>query len=400
MDIIKNTKDVKIAIIGAGASGISCAVELKRLNRKYDITIFEHLEKPLKKILATGNGRCNFCNTDLSFSHYHGSREIINSILNCKYSDTVSFFRSLGVLSSTESTRIYPRSFTASSVRDALLNNVKSKLITSYNINNIKKIDSGYIIDGDYFDIVVFACGGICAGSHGSDGSVYKFIENCGHSFTRLKPSLTALTSPDKDLKLLKGIRANGTVSLIQNGKRTAVQDGEIQFTEKTVSGIPVFDLSYLYDENANNELCIDFCSELSKEYIRSFLKSFITDITTEDALSGLIPKKLGYTVINRSGIPQGLSVFKLTDKSIDSLCTNLKELRFKINGTRDFNNSQVTAGGINSNEIYPQTLMSRLNKNMFFCGEILDVNGDCGGYNLHFAFTSGRLVAHSIENL
>ncbi len=299
-----------------------------------------------------------------------------------------------------ENGRIYPRSCQASAVREALLKELpENAVISDYTVSSIKKDGkNGYLIDGKHFDCIVFACGGISAKAHGSDGSAYKFIKELSHTFTELKPALTALTCTDKELKDTKGTRIYGTVTLKINGKIVQKNSGEIQFTEKAISGIPVFDLSYLFDEKSKNELVIDTCDNLTKDEILSFLiKQSKRSITAEDVLAGIIPRKLGYVIINRLKIKQNTYLKNLSEENLKDICKLLKNLKFSVSGTRSFDDSQVTCGGVNPKEINPESLMSNINKGMFFCGEILPVNGDCGGYNLHFAFTTGRIAAKSV---
>ncbi len=399
-------KKINIAVIGAGASGLAAAIQSATLfeqnNINYEITVFEHLSKAAKKILVTGNGRCNFTNRDISPSHYHGNKTLISSVLNSEYSDIKIFFENAGVLTYCEDGRIYPRSQQAVSVRNALLNEVSHKnivILTDTEISSIKSEENKFIINERCFEAVIFACGGTASKSQGTDGSAYPLIKSFGHTFTELKPALTAFTSNDKDLKELKGIRVKGRLSLFCNNELLSSETGEIQFTDKSVSGIPAFQLSYLY-KNSGCNVSVDTIEDMNEKEITEHLlniksKKPFTDIET--ALSGILPEKLGYVIINRANVKPRTLLKDISYNDFSKLSNIAKNLNFELTGTRSFEDSQISAGGINTEEIDVKTLKSSKKAGVFFCGEVLDVNGDCGGYNLHFAFTSGRIAGKSV---
>ena len=392
-----------IAIIGGGASGLACAIEAKRQAKKcgllLNVTIFEHLNKPAKKILATGNGRCNFCNTDLTEAHYYGNYALIKSILNSEFSDTLEFFKASGVLPYFENGRVYPRSEQAASVRDALLNTcntLKINIVSDCEITEIKPLNSRFRINESDFDAVIIATGGKSQKVHGSDGSGYQILNSLGHKTTEIHPALTALIVSDKSFKILKGLRIKGNFALYSGKKILKEEFGEIQFTENALSGIPVLNVSHFANNTKNIFAVIDTCSEFTKsDLINHFSERRYKspNVRIEDVLSGLIPQKLSYYVMKRAEIAESTLTGKLTDKNIEAIVALLKNLDFKIQGVRDFDYSQVTMGGIDSGDLDLKTLMSKKHPGIFACGEILDVNGDCGGYNLHFAWTSGRLA-------
>lgn len=399
---------LKIAIIGAGASGLAAAIEAKRYAKKEridaSVTIFEHLEKCAKKILATGNGRCNFCNEDLSLSHFHGDERIFTSVLKSEYNDTLEFFNSLGVFSYKENGRIYPRSEQATTIRDALLKTAEIlniEIRTNAKIDEIKSKNKLFYIDNEEFNAVIIATGGKSGMSQGSDGSGYKFLKAFGHKITDISPALSALTVSSKQFKTLKGLRLKGNFALYANKKLLSEEFGEIQFTENALSGIPVLNHSYLQAEKRNLYALIDTCYEYTnKDLINHFseLRYKSPALRTEDALFGLVPQKIAYLIMsdNFARIKENTLVSKLTDKNIENIVYHLKNLEFKIVGVRDFEYSQVTYGGADGADFNTRTLMSKNKNGLFACGEILNVIGDCGGYNLHFAFTSGRLAGAS----
>ena len=395
-------KPFKIAILGGGASGICAALSgacyFESSGAPYEIVVFEHMGKPLKKLLATGNGRCNFSNKKLEISNFHGSKRLAKSVLNSEFSDIEKYFDALGIKSVCEDSRIYPRSMEASSVRDALLfeagcHNIEIKC--DFNAENVnpKKANNGFLLCNEYFDSLIIACGSKAAEKQGTDGTLFPLIESFSHSFTPLSPALTAILSTDKSLKTLSGTRLFGAVSLYDEKKLLKKDVGEVQFTSNAVSGIPAFDISYL--AKPQQTLFVDMYPEESAQKVVSFLKEQrfkYPKKTLECVLSGLIPQKASYAVTNRCFSSPEPTVGSLSDTALARVAAVLKAFDFKVGGTRDFPESQTASGGVSSNEIN-DNLMSRKASGLFFCGEILDVNGDCGGYNLHFAFASGRLA-------
>lgn len=393
----------KLAIIGAGASGLCAAIEAKKANPHIQITVFDRMQKSTKKILATGNGRCNFTNNDLSLKHFYGNSDFLKSILSSDYSDIKDFFKKLGVLPYEEDGRIYPRSQQASTIKDALLKGVESRntsIKTEYQINQIQKSKNGFVINGEYFDSVIICGGGKAASVHGSDGSCYKLAESFGHTLTPLYPALCGLIISDKDLNLLKGVRAESEAKLYSGNTLLGSEEGEIQFTDKAISGIPVMNLSHLCENNKNLKINLDLCPEINESDLFNHIKQGVTnspDIEFETVLNGIVNLKLGFAVMNRSGIKSQKKCKSINDFQIKEAVKQLKCFEINIKSAKGFDNAQVTKGGINTNEISSETMMSKKAEGLFLCGEILDIHGDCGGYNLHLAFTTGRIAGNSV---
>lgn len=399
-------KPLKIAVIGAGASGIAASIEaakkLKECNLPYSITVLEHLNKPLKKLLVTGNGRCNFSNINITPSNFYGNDELIKSVLSCGFSDIPLFFSKLGIASFVEDGRIYPRSQQAVAVREALLSEAKRlniNIICEKEVNSLsfEKSQKLFTVNGDVFDCVIISCGGKASEKQGSDGSFYRVIKSLGYTFTPLSPALTAITSSAKDLKLLSGTRLRGNLSLFDGDKKLSSESGEIQFTEKAVSGIPAFNLSHLAKEN--QQLFVDMYAEASVDDIVNLLQSQKhrnPECELETALFGMLPQKAAFALIARCKIKEHTLLREVSSSQLYSLAKNCKRFAFSVTGTREFSDAQVMSGGLSTELIDTKTLMSKKHEGLFFCGEILDAVGDCGGYNLHFAFTSGRLSGKS----
>ena len=394
-------KSKKLAVIGGGASGVIAAIESKYANESIDVTIFERLPKVLKKILATGNGRCNFTNENLSPVHFYGDTLFLRKVLTSSYADTENYFRTLGLLSYNEDGRIYPRSQQAASLRDILiekLNDLSINVKTDCQVTDFKKVENGFRINGECFDAVIVSGGGKASPVQGSDGSCYPLLESVGHTKTPLFPALCGLTTKDKCLNSLKGVRAEGKATLYANKKLLGDESGEIQFTDKGISGIPIMNLSHLCKNYNDISVSIDFCEEISEtelfEHISS-IKSTSPDRETEIILSGLLNSKLGFAVMNKGSIKPHTKIKDLNRNQIKNLCDILKNFTLVINGTRGFDTAQITCGGIKTEEISPDNMMSKIAPGLFVCGEILDIHGDCGGYNLHLAWTTGRIAGN-----
>ncbi len=395
-------KKKSLAIIGGGASGLAAAIEASDNNPNISITVFDRMAKAGKKILATGNGRCNFSNEDLSPRHFYGDDEFLKKVLTSSYSDDESFFREMGMLTYHEDGRIYPRSQQASAVRDALIYKATESgvsLVTETAINTVKKTDNVFEINGEIFDAVIICGGGCAAPAQGSDGSCYSIAKSLGHSITPLYPALCGLTTPSKDPGVLKGVRCEGKVTLFCDNKYCGEESGEIQFTDKGVSGIPIMNLSHLCGDSKDIKLSLDLCSDVNREDLSHHIneaKRQSPDKETEDVLAGIVNNKLGFAIMGRARLKAHTPIGKLKGNEINNLINILKAFDIAVTGTRGFDNAQVTRGGINTGEVYPETMKSRLTDGLFFAGEILDIHGDCGGYNLHLAFTTGRIAGIS----
>ncbi|MDO4487797.1 MAG: NAD(P)/FAD-dependent oxidoreductase [Eubacteriales bacterium] len=355
----------KIVIIGGGAAGISAAIFLMR--EGFSVTVIEHTDAPLKKLLLTGNGRCNFTNTDVNVSHYHGDVEIAKKVLECfSVDDCLDFLESIGVeplemhYSFDKRGYFYPSTNSSKTVFDALMvafNTLGGTLVLNTTPLSIDINDHVLRTDnGDFsFDKLIFACGSNAYPKTGSDSSIYKMLMSLGVDFKTFLPALTAVKSDDERLKDLKGIRALCSVFVQDNDgyKVFKAEDGEVQFNEHYVSGIPVMQLSR-------------YASKFKKEGHNTELL---------------------------------IRIHKWTNKEPDCGVRIGETLHLNVTGTAGFDKCQACSGGVTINSIDENTLSLRNNPDIYFAGEMINVDGDCGGYNLHFAFASAYRAALSIKN-
>lgn len=407
-----------IAIIGGGASGLLCGCAISRRylneNKKISVTIFEKQQRVGRKILSTGNGKCNLTNVYANSENYHGSfaRYVDNLFQRYSPSYVVEYFKKIGLLCNEDSNgRVYPLCKQASAVLDVLrFENERNgvELVCDADVIDIKKSKGFFQIitsNGNYqAKSVVIATGGKAASKLGSDVKIYNALKKLGHSCKPLSPALCAVPVKSDVIKSLKGVRCDGDVTLLCNGKAVKKESGEIQFTENSLSGICVFNLSgFINSGNKNNkyEIAIDLLPDFSINDVKILLKGRISlykNEVIENLFVGLFHKRIGLALLKQSGI-KTLSdkCSTLTVDEIDRLCENIKSLRFTALPTDSFDNAQVTSGGISGSEIDCNTLESRLVKNLYFCGEVIDIYGDCGGYNLQFAFACALAVGDNL---
>ncbi|NLV86711.1 MAG: aminoacetone oxidase family FAD-binding enzyme [Clostridiales bacterium] len=402
-----------IAIVGGGASGLACAIAAKKANPKARVLVFERLERVGKKILSTGNGRCNFTNREISPQYYKSrDMESLSNILADLPTDFVpDFFSQLGLMSTEEEKgRIYPYSFQASSVMDVLLlalNRLGVELKCSCEITRLSYEKACFTLftnSGETFtaDRLVLSSGGLASGVRlGCDGQGFRLAKFFGHSLEKLYPCLVPFRCNMENLGGLKGIRSQGVLSLYSGEKLLGCEEGEIQFTEYGLSGIPAMDLSNLMvDEKSPYELHIDLFPRLEVSELQSLFKSRAKDygnLSLEMLFTGLINKRLGFAVLKSLGIsPLSRPCSSLSSQEISRLGETLKAWRFPVSGTLGWDKAQVSGGGVPLEEIEPNTMESRRRSGLFLTGEMLDVVGNCGGYNLHWAWSSGILAGRA----
>ena len=404
---------VKVAVIGGGASGLACAIQIMNtVKNKEDVkvTILERLPRVGKKILVTGNGRCNLTNVNASSKDYRGEPEFAEYALN-KFSpqSNIEFFNSLGLYTRVEDEgRVYPLSNQASSVLDALrfeCERLGVEIVCDYRAVHLKTVYTGVttkivVNNRDRFDYVVVACGGMAAKVHGTDGDAYDLLKMFGHKIISPAPALVSLNCDDFT-KALKGVRSICKMNLVIDGEKFLKNYGEVQFTDYGLSGIPIMQLSRFVSVSPSNDIYIelDTTPDFSEDALRKYLYSRreIDKGLCENMLGGIMNKQLCIVFMKECGIAPNGRVNELSDKEIEKLASIIKCWKIRIKNSRSFDYAQVTAGGAECSQFNSETLESKLVSNVFCCGEALNIDGDCGGYNLQWAWSSGRLAGQTI---
>lgn len=390
-----------IVIVGGGASGLISAIHAKTSNNK--VTVLERNSSCGKKILATGNGKCNYWNIDQNIKHYHSNNEeLLEQIITKEIQDKViNFFNSLGIVPKIKNGYYYPFSNQATTIKNALLNEVKKKDIEirqDFLVESIEKEDNHFIIKSSNeiikADKVIIATGSCASPKTGSDGIGYKLLKRLSHTVIEPKPALVQLKTTGNFLKEWAGIRTDVKVSLYENDKLIKEESGEIQLTDYGISGICVFNLSRYVsiglEKNLNEEVMINFLPFIEKnpyEYLTNLLKN---NYSVKTQLENILNNKLVTVILNKTNIDENRSFNDLKEDEKVRLINNLISFKVKVIGTNSFEQAQVCSGGIPLTEIDPTTMESKLVKGLYIVGELLDVDGDCGGYNLGFAWMSG----------
>ncbi|MDO4300728.1 MAG: aminoacetone oxidase family FAD-binding enzyme [Clostridia bacterium] len=402
---------MKLAIIGGGASGMAAAIEAARTNSDIEIIILERLDRVGKKILATGNGRCNYSNINACVNNYYGrDRNFVSYALEeFDVNNTVNFFNQLGVFPKEEKNgKLYPFSEQASAVSDALRNELARlnvEIISGFQVVDIKRNKKFFKLEAKDGRVILteraIAAGGGCASpALGSDGSCFRLLEKMGHKISDTVPALVQFKTDPKEVKSLQGIKFTGNVSLIHRDKIIGEEYGEVLFTDYGISGPPVFQLSAKAAFKKNLKAALDFMPEYSPKQVYDILESrkeSLGHLTMENYFVGLLNKRIGNLIARRSGIEKlSYKVCDLTSSVMWSMASHIKEYVLEITGTKGFQNAQVTAGGAITEEFNYKTMESRIVKGLYACGEVLDIYGDCGGYNLQWAWSSGRLAGRS----
>ena len=400
----------RVGIIGGGAAGMTAAISAARNGAQ--VTLFEHTAKLGKKILATGNGRCNLSNDYLNVKCFHGRYpEFAMSVIDSfGLPETAAFFKSIGIypIKNNEG-YYYPRSMQAAAVSKALireLEHLKVRVIDEVRVSGIKKSARGFTVESDkgnfHLDSLILACGGQASPQSGSDGSGYELAKMLELSVVPAVPALVPLTSSWKGFKDLNGIRIKGKVTIYINGKESAAEAGELQLCDYGLSGIPVFQVSgcvaraLAENRKVSIEAELNFAEEFSENDLGEYLyfqKKQRSFLRCGDFLTGLLPEKLGLSMFKRIGVPFDLEAGRLTKEQIDKLVKEIRAFKVPITGTLGFDRAQVCSGGVDTGQINPSTLEAKRIPGLFVAGELLDIDGICGGYNLQFAWSSGYLA-------
>ncbi|MEY8390661.1 NAD(P)/FAD-dependent oxidoreductase [Lachnospiraceae bacterium] len=406
------SREFDIIVVGAGASGLTAAVQAAR--KGASVLILEHMDRAGKKILVTGNGKCNFTNKKQGIAYYNGKNPafVLPVFEQFGVPETLQFFENIGIYPKNKRDGyFYPASEQAASVAEVLLMECKRLQVRiAYNIG-IREIRreaekfSFFTKEGVFIsNCCIIATGGKAAKKTGSDGSGIPYIAQFGHKLTDIVPALVQMQGKQSFLKELAGVRAQGCIRLYIDGKRIAEDEGELQLTEFGVSGIPAFQVSrfaaygLLYGQEVYAEL--NFLPKLSREEAKKlFARRFIANGAGKNAaqaLIGLFPCKLNVVLLKEAQISPGQQAQRCTRKELNALAYAAQTLRVDITGTKGFDFAQVTAGGVDTAEINPATMESLLVPRLYFAGEVIDIDGLCGGYNLQWAWSSGAVAGRA----
>ena len=396
-----------IGIIGGGASGMAAALAAAE-NENDQVLLFERQARVGRKLLATGNGRCNLTNENANGAHYHGEAPgfVLPALAAFPVEDTLGWFRKMGLYTVAEDTgRVYPYSDQANSVVDVLrfaLQRPNVQLLTGAEVVKVRKSGDGFSLQTAeetlFCDKLIIACGGLAGTKLGGSMSGYKLLRSLGHGVTRLRPALVQLKSDWHGCAALKGVRANCHAAICRDGNIVAESTGELQFTEYGLSGPVIFEISRDVCQGSGEWSCVlDFLPRIAEESLKRELCSRREkELSVEDLLTGILHNRLGRVLTAAAGIRGNRMVSELTEQDVNAVCRMVKSLEVSLTGTLDMDSAQVTAGGIVTEEFDPNTMESRLVPGLYACGEVLDIDGDCGGYNLQWAWSSGRLAGRA----
>ena len=397
----------KIIVVGGGAAG--CMAAITACAQGTEVTLVEKNKTVAKKILSTGNGKCNFCHDVITPADYHlsSSDEFIGTVLKAYPVDKcLADFKKLGITPLVRDGYVYPYSEQAKSVTEVLTRSLKGvNVVTECSVIGIEKNGDKFTVktSGKEFtaDAVIVTTGGDAAPVTGSTGDGYKFAKSFGLKQIKPVPALTSLTVKDHPYKKAAGVRIRATVSIEIDGKEAGSDTGQVQITKTGFSGIPVFNVSRFaaraLDEGKKVSLKIKFLPELSDNDIRDELNTRLSQSahTAYDAMIGLFPDSFADALLRSAGVEPDKKVSD-AGKAADKLFNASRNLKVQVTGTGDMASSQVTCGGVSLDEIDATTMQSKKHKGLFLGGEILDIDGMCGGYNLYFAWASGYIAGSS----
>ena len=367
------------------------------------VLLFERQARLGRKLQATGNGRCNLSNIHAGVGGYHGQQPDFVKPAMSRFDpeETLQWFRSMGLFTVSEpSGRVYPYSDQANSVVDVLrfaLEKPNIRVNTGAEIGKIRKEGNGFSVDGEYCDRLIVACGGLAGSKLGGTMSGYQLLRSMGHRMTKLRPALVQLKSSWSAVAALKGVRANCHAAIYHDGSLHSQSTGEIQFTEYGISGPVIFEISRDACQGAGSWVCqLDLLPEISEETLYAELRRRTgTALPTQELLTGILHNRLGRVVSKAAGLSLNGAAADLTQQELQAVCTAVKSFEVPLTEPMGMDSAQVTAGGILTEDFDPCTMESKLVPGLYACGEVLDIDGDCGGYNLQWAWSSGRCAGY-----
>ena len=395
-----------VAVIGGGAAGMMAALTAaQEADRR--VVLIERQQRVGRKLLATGNGRCNLTNINAAPENYHGELPdfALPALAAFTPRDTLDFFHALGLITVTEyGGRVYPLSNSANSVVDVLrfaLERAGVEVRTSTVAREIRRRDKGYtvITDGGSIeaDWLIAACGGAAGAKLGGVMDGYELLKPLGHKRTKLYPALVQLITEPEYPRALKGVRADAKLSLMCSGALIAESTGELQFTDNGVSGPAAFDISRAVSTGGEGlSLRVDFLREYGEDEITAMLKArraALPELPAAELFTGMLHNRLGRMLVKYAALSANAALKTLSDEALSAAVNACKRFTLKLLGTEGFDSAQITAGGIRTAGFDPETMQSWFMPRLFVCGELLDIDGDCGGYNLQWAWASGHMA-------
>lgn len=406
----------QVIIIGGGASGLVSAIYSAK--KGYKVTILEKNNHPGKKILITGNGKCNYWNKIITTDNYNtSSKDKLEKIINNKNKqEIINLFNKIGIIPKIRDNYYYPYSNQATSIQTALIKECEVlgvNIVTNCEVTDIKKENSMFTIyttNGIYTSKkIIISTGSLAYPKTGSTGDGYQFAKKFGHNIITPLPALVQLKAKESYLKEWQGIRSDVSVTLLENNKKIKTEIGEIQLTDYGVSGICIFNLSSIISRglynNKEEQIIINFLHPFNINSEQEFINFMNTrnktmnNRTISDLLDGFLNYKLINLILKLSKIKREEKWNTISNKQKSILSNFLINFTVSIIGTNSFDTSQTTTGGIPLSEINIETMESLKCKGLYFTGELLDVDGNCGGYNLAFAWITGMLAGVGVSN-
>ena len=393
-----------IGIIGGGASGMAAALAAAE-DPGVQVLLFERQARLGRKLQATGNGRCNLTNLHAGAGGYHGNDASFAQAALAAFDveDTLAWFRRMGLFTVAEASgRVYPYSDQANSVVDVLrfaLEKPNIRVLTGFEVQKVRKSGGGFVVEGQEetytCDRLIIACGGLAGTKLGGSMAGYQLLRSFGHKSTRLRPALVQLRTSWGGVVGLKGVRANCRAQILHDGEVFSESLGELQFTEYGLSGPVIFEISRDACQGRGEWTCrLDFLPDISEEELRSeLLRRTGTALTVDDLLTGILHNRLGRVLTKAAGLRGTDSAASLGAWEIGEVCRLVKAFEVPLTEALGMDSAQVTAGGVLTAEFDPNTMESKRVPGLYACGEVLDIDGDCGGYNLQWAWSSGRLA-------